>query len=92
VNFGTQTVIANLDVTIAGNGYNVNGRTTYSGSQFFISPTVTPTAGSACTQGCSGQLSGFFAGPSAERAGVGYQVNDGFNNLQILGAAAFKKN
>jgi hypothetical protein len=93
VNFATQTIVANLDVTIAGNGYNVNGRTTYSGSQFSIfSPTVTGTGGSACSSGCSAQVSGFFAGASAQRAGVGYQVNDFQNSLQILGAAAFKKN
>jgi hypothetical protein len=45
--------------------------------------------------GCSAQVTGFFAGASAERAGASYRINDvnsdGYGN-RVIGAAAFKKN
>jgi hypothetical protein len=44
---------------------------------------------------CRAQVTGFFAGASAERVGASYRINDvnsdGFGN-RIIGAAAFKKN
>jgi hypothetical protein len=34
---------------------------------------------------------GFFAGTNAERAGLGYHVNDFLANKDVIGAAAFAK-
>jgi hypothetical protein len=36
-------------------------------------------------------VAGFFAGASAERAGLGYKINDLVANTNVIGAAAFKK-
>ncbi len=77
-----------------GAGYSMTGSTT-TASSFFSASTdnenlsVSGTGGACATAGCGSQVQGFFAGASAERAGVAYQINDG--SAQILGAAAFKK-
>jgi hypothetical protein len=94
ITFGaTHTIGANLNVSMSdGQGYNLNGTTTSSNSLFSMSPTVRGTAGSACACGCSGNISGFFAGANAERAGVGYLINDSTSFSQVVGAAAFKRN
>jgi hypothetical protein len=58
---------------------------------FSFSPTVTGCLSSTC----SGSVQGFFAGPTAERAGVGYHIADSnpqtFISKDVVGAAAFKK-
>jgi len=58
---------------------------------FSFSPTVTGCFSSTC----SGSVKGFFAGTTAERAGVGYHIGDfdsqTFTSKDIVGAAAFKK-
>jgi hypothetical protein len=41
-----------------------------------------------CVGACNITTSGFFAGPSAERAGVGYSIED---TKTVVGAAAFRK-
>lgn len=77
-----------------GAGYSMTGSTT-TASSFFSASTdnknlsVSGTGGACATAGCGSQVQGFFAGASAERAGVAYQINDG--SAQILGAAAFTK-
>jgi hypothetical protein len=45
-----------------------------------------------CSSGCQASVQGFFAGASAERAGISYHIRDG-NNIgkEVFGAAAFKK-
>jgi len=56
-----------------------------------------PTAGRACLAGgCIANISGFFAGAAAERAGVAYGLSDGTLSggipiNGIFGAAAFKR-
>ncbi len=43
--------------------------------------------------GCTAGVFGFFAGATAERAGISYHINDGFSaSTQVIGAAAFTKN
>lgn len=57
---------------------------------FSFSPTMTGCLSSTC----SGSVQGFFAGPTAERAGVGYHIADFDPNIgtkDIVGAAAFAK-
>jgi hypothetical protein len=49
-------------------------------------------SGGACgVSGCTASIQGFFAGASAERAGVGYRIQDGTSFNNIIGAAAFQK-
>lgn len=62
-----------------------------SGSSFATSTTATNS--SVCSGGCAADISGFFAGANAERIGVGYVINPGFNNQfnSVVGAAAFTK-
>jgi hypothetical protein len=96
VNFGTGTVGTNLNIAMPDNRtYVVGGSSTISGSQFFGfaqqgSLTVSGTGG-ACSSGCDAAVSGFFAGSSAERAGLGFHVNDFLANKDVVGAAAFQK-
>jgi hypothetical protein len=46
-----------------------------------------PTTGCA-NAGCTTDISGFFAGPTAERAGVGYSIQD---SKPVIGTAAFRR-
>jgi hypothetical protein len=94
VDFLTRAVTGNFNVSMSdGKGYAWTGSTTASGYSFLM-PTfsgVTGTGGAcggAC--GCTAFVHGFFAGATAERAGVGYQIDDQSNS--VVGAAAFKKN
>jgi hypothetical protein len=58
---------------------------TTSASSFSL--VTTPKPGS-CQTTCTITTDGFFAGPTAERAGVGYSIVDG---KTVVGAAAFRK-
>ena len=60
------------------------------GSTFSLSGAQLNTTG--CGTGCNTQVQGFFAGPNAERAGIGYQVNDPGASTTVHGAAALKQN
>ena len=50
----------------------------------------TPTSG-CVAGGCAIQTQGFFAGPTAERAGLGYTIDDTTRSKQVVGAAALSK-
>ena len=50
---------------------------------------LTTTNPSACSSGCSSSVQGFFAGAGAVRAGLGYRIDDGAE--QVVGAAAFSQ-
>jgi hypothetical protein len=61
------------------------------------SSTSTSTAffsmGATCGSSCQADVTGFFAGASAERAGVGYLIHDtSSGTIDVVGTAAFKKN
>jgi hypothetical protein len=90
VDFGKMNVGINLDVGIGVTAYTIGGSAPISGSTFSAN-----TAGSLTLSGtngcstCSASVDGFFAGATAERAGLGYQINDASTN--IVGAAAFTK-
>jgi hypothetical protein len=89
-----DVALQNFGVSMPDASYRVDGsQTVFSGgSLFVIFPTVTPTAGNACSSGsCEGLVQGFFAGANAERAGISYKIMD-FSKPDIIGAAAFKKN
>jgi hypothetical protein len=90
VDFGAFSVqIINLGVAMPDASYLVNGNGFVSGNRFsFFTNTVTGgTACGACS--CSSSGNGFFAGASAERAGLAYQISD--FSKQINGVAAFQK-
>jgi hypothetical protein len=95
IDFSSQRVSGAFNVAMPdGKGYAWNGTATASGSQFLMSNSngsVTPSGGS-CPSGCSASVQGFFAGATAERAGIAYHVNDLQLNKNVFGAAAFKKN
>jgi hypothetical protein len=46
------------------------------------------TSSTGCASACAIATSGFFAGPSAERAGVAYTIQD---TKTVIGAAAFRR-
>ena len=84
--FGATALIdANFTVAMPDQTYGMNAKSAPTSTALFsFSPTVT-----GCTSTCSGSVQGFFAGANAERAGLGYQINDIGKN--VIGAAAFKK-
>lgn len=94
VDFGQLTVGTNLNVSMAGAGYSISGTSQIAGP-YFIGYTggglAVTGSGSACLSSCSAYVQGFFAGTTAERAGLGYQVNDFQAGKDIIGAAAFAK-
>ncbi len=84
--------LINFGVQMSNHAYRLDGGTSSSSGPFFsFSPTVSsPT--SCGSSGCNSLVHGFFAGTTAERAGISYHIDD-FDALQdIIGAAAFKKN
>jgi hypothetical protein len=90
VNFGALSVTTNLNVTMPDASYSIRGDSIISGGTAFF---FGDTSGSlSCTggSGCTARVDGFFAGASAERAGLGYHVSD-FIGGDIVGAAAFQK-
>lgn len=100
VTFGATNTIG-LSMTIAmpdGFNYVVNQTGTGIGSAFsqtgsgnFSSGAFAGSSGGACTGSCSSFVQGFFAGASAERAGIGYHITDSTINKQLIGTAAFKR-
>jgi hypothetical protein len=95
VDFGRLTVGVNLNAAMPdGKGYVVGGTAQIS-SNFIFGSTgnglTTSGTGGACSSGCSALVNGFFAGTTAERAGLGYHINDFLANKDVIGAAAFKK-
>ena len=67
-----------------GNSWQWSGSTSTSTALFSMSST--------CGCSCSADVTGFFSGASAERAGVGYLIHDtGSGTIDVVGAAAFKK-
>jgi hypothetical protein len=99
VTFGaTHTVGVSYTVAISGLNYVVNHSATGSGNTFsgsgsgsFGSGAFAGSSGTVCTGSCSSFVQGFFAGASAERAGIGYHITDTMAGRQIIGTAAFQR-
>lgn len=100
VDFGNFSVGLNLNINMSdGMGYAIGGSADISGSKFAGfqdlqgagTLTVSGTSSGACSSGCTAKVEGFFAGATAERAGLAYHVGDSLLNTDILGAAAFAK-
>lgn len=101
VNFGSRTTGVGLDLNVGidGKNYSITGNApisvnTFSGSLISGQGTlVTGGTNGACGKGCDAQVNGFFAGPSAERAGLSYHIADPglLTPKDIVGAAAFAK-
>jgi hypothetical protein len=102
VNFGTQMITMGLLVNMpsAGVGYAIAGNTSYAGSSFNGSASfsggvpssplaIVGTTSTSCSCFCNASVQGFFAGATAERVGLGYQIQD--TTGTVIGAAAFKK-
>jgi len=95
-NWTTGTIKMDISVSMpgAGLGYLIDGIATISNSTFSGSfvrgQGIVGTNASSCASSCSADVKGFFAGATAERAGLGYHINDN-SFIDIVGAAAFKK-
>ncbi|HEX9179328.1 MAG TPA: FecR family protein [Burkholderiales bacterium] len=89
--FTAGTVNVGFQVDFGNNGvYAVNNQQLALSGATFAGAAV-PATGPNCGAGCTGSVNGFFAGPAAERAGLGYQITDP-SSLKISGAAALAKN
>lgn len=98
VDFVKLTVGMNLNVAMPDSrGYAIGGSApisgnTFSGFQSFGTGTLlTSGTGGACSSGCNALVEGFFAGTTAERAGLAYHINDPLAGKDVLGTAAFTK-
>jgi hypothetical protein len=95
VDFARFTVGVNLNVAMPDNKVYVVGGNAQISSNFIFGATgnglTTTGTGGACISGCGALVNGFFAGTSAERAGLGYHINDFLSGKDVIGAAAFKK-
>jgi hypothetical protein len=95
VNFGAVASIdAIFAVTMPDRTYGMSVKGAPASTALFsFSPAVTGCLGT----GCSASVQGFFAGPTAERVGVGYHIADVDPNAVVLipkdivGSAAFAK-
>jgi len=87
VNFASGKMDLGFQVAFAGPTYQVQGTNLSVASQFTYSGGQLTTPGCG---GCTASVNGFFAGPVAERAGLGYQINTGTNS--VSGVAAVTKN
>jgi hypothetical protein len=99
------TVRGSFNVSMPdGAGYQWQGTGAPSGpgGVFFMTTTILAGAGGsggACTggSGCVAEVSGFFAGANAERAGIGYSIDDlrliqqQTISRQVVGGAAFQR-
>jgi hypothetical protein len=82
--------LSNLTVQMPDTSYTVNGSQRATSGTAFFGFSATANGPNCCT-GCSAGVTGFFAGTTAERAGITYHIAD--DRLKdVLGAAAFKKN
>jgi hypothetical protein len=96
VDFQAMLVGMTLAVGIDGNTYSIGGAALISGNTFsgfgsaFGKDPLT-ISGGGCFCSCSVQVDGFFAGTNAERAGLGYLIEDGFTGKDVVGTAAFTK-
>lgn len=96
--FGSRTVDANLQISFPAVGINpvntfdisATGMSISSGSTFSSFGGGTATGGNTCYSGCSANISGFFAGANAVRAGVAYSFQEFFVG-NVAGVAAFTK-
>jgi hypothetical protein len=87
---GTTRIDVDLKAAMPDRNYGMLGQISTQGAAF--SSSSLQTTGCASTS-CTSFVSGFFAGSSAERVGLGYHVSDGFsvNAKNVIGTAAFKK-
>jgi hypothetical protein len=85
VNFAAQaTINGTFQAAMPDRTFNWTASGSTSSSSFSLA-TQTSTG---CVGACTITTAGFFAGPSAERAGVGYSIED---TKTVVGAAAFKR-
>jgi FecR protein len=90
-NWTSAQVGVNLNITMPGSkNYSIGGIADISGNTF-TGNGQTGLGGSCPGSSCSASVSGFFAGTNAERAGLGYQIDDFNNGDRVVGAAAFTK-
>jgi hypothetical protein len=87
VNFGPAQAIINGQFQAAMPDRTFVWSATGATSAAAISLNTTPISG--CANTCQIQTAGFFAGPSAERAGLAYTIDD--VNKAVVGAAAFRR-
>jgi len=92
---GSPAVGMNLNVTMPDQrAYTIGGGAPISGSTFSAFQDLQGSGTlviSGCASGCIALIQGFFAGATAERAGLAYHINDWAANKDVLGAAAFTK-
>ena len=81
VNFASGKMDLGFQVAFAGPTYTVQG------SNLSVTPQFSFSGAQLTCGNCTGaSVNGFFAGPAAERAGLGYQINTGSNTVSGVAA------
>ncbi len=93
---GSTSVSGSFAVAMPdGKGWQWSNSTSTSTAFFAMQGQNITGSGGACggVSTCSASVTGFFAGASAERAGIGYLIQDSTSGTtDVVGAAALKKN
>ncbi len=89
-NFTSGNVRVGFQVDFASASYAVNNQTLAMSGSSFGGSGVAATGTGCASAACSASINGFFAGPAAERAGLGYQIATPATT--VSGAAALTKN
>ena len=98
VDFSLARVGLNLSVSMSDANYSIGGAVDIFGNRIsgctFCDSTFVPTVSGGSCGGCSPctvLIDGFFAGSTAERAGLGYHIGDPNAGKDVIGTAAFQK-
>ncbi len=96
--FGSRTVSTNLQISFPAvggnpvNTYDISATSlSINNNSTFSTTSGTATGGNTCYNGCNANISGFFAGANASRAGVAYSFEDSSATGNVAGVAAFTK-
>jgi len=96
VQFGTSlhSVSGSFTAAMPDRTYNWTASNVTTNAFFGLFASSFQISGCANPCSCSADVTGFFSGASAERAGAAYRIQDrnsDFNGRDVVGAAAFKK-
>lgn len=88
---GTPSLYATLNLDIGGKSFNLSHSGTV-GSGGGMGTSWTSVYGTGCpTYACTASVSGFFAGPNAERAAAAYKIDGNVLNSTVRGAVVYSR-
>ncbi len=87
---GTPELYGTLALALGGKNFNLKFDGNFSGNSFVASTAYALSSNGGCSGSCAADVSGFFAGANAARAGVAYKIDGSFAlGSAIRGAAVY---